>query len=266
MDESSASAPAPAGPAFVDVVDQALKPYAALVGQSAQEADLASVLSLFDADVPLPGSTVVGAGRVVEEWGDTLDVTQMIGVDAAPSKDELETYGAAAPEGWAYNSISTTDSSSTLVMTRESDGLRIVFMSSKDSGPGVPAAEFRLESDASEIPQPAWLGSLPVPSGGEIIAVGEGIGEVEVDYFPAVNGLVTATWRFPADQLEALQEFYAGGALEAGGFTLVDPDSIVVGASYFDVTAGEWTGQVIVGELMEEDESFATVQWFLTRA
>ena len=265
-DESTSAAPAPTGAPFVDVVDEALEPYAALIGQPAQAADLASALSLFDPDVPLPGGTVVGAGRVVEEWGDTLDATQMIGVDLAPSKDELEAYGAAAPQGWAYNSISTTDSSSTLVMTRESDGERIVFMSSKDPGPGVPPAEFRLESDASEIPQPVWLGSLPLPSGGELIAVGEGIGEVEVDYFPAVNGLVTATWRFPGEQLEALQEFYAGDALESGGFTLVDPDSIVVGASYFDVTAGKWTGQVIVGELMEEDESFATVQWFLTRA
>ena len=266
VDESASSAPAPTGAPFVDVVDEALDPYAALIGQPVQAADLASALSLFDADVPLPGATIVGAGRVVEEWGDTLDATQMIGVDVAPSKDELEAYGAAAPEGWAYNSISTTDSSSTLVMTRESDGERIVFMSSKDPGPGVPPAEFRLESDASEIPQPAWLASLPLPSGGELIAVGEGIGEVEVEYFPAVNGLVTATWRFPVDQLEALQEFYAGDALEAGGFTFVDPDSIVVGASYFDVSAGDWTGQVIVGELMEEDESFATVQWFLTRA
>ena len=249
----------------MDVVDEALDPYAALIGQPVQAANLASALPLFDADVPLPTGTVVGAGRVVEEWGDTLDATQMIGVDVAPSKDELEAYGAAAPQGWTYNSISTTDSSSTLVMTRESDGERIVFMSSKDPGPGVPPAEFRLESDASEIPQPVWLGSLPVPPGGELIAVGEGIGEVEVDYFPAVNGLVTATWRFPADQLEALQEFYAGDALEAGGFTLVDPDSIMVGASYFDVSAGDWTGQVIVGEIIDDDESFASVQWFLTR-
>lgn len=264
--ESTPSAPAPTGAPFVDVVDQALDSYAALIGQPAQQADLASALPLFDADVPVPAGTVVGAGRVVEEWGDTLDSTQMIGLDIAPSKDELEAYGAAAPEGWAYNSISTTDSSSTLVMTRESDGERIVFMSSKDPGSGEPPAEFRLESDASEMPQPVWLGSLPLPSGGELIAVGEGIGEVEVDYFPAVNGLVTATWRFPADQLQALQEFYAGEALEAGGFTLVDPDSIVVGASYFDVSAGDWTGQVIVGEVMEEEESFATVQWFLTRA
>ena len=265
-DESTSSAPAPAGAPFVDVVDQALAPYAALIGQPVQAADLASALPLFDADVPLPTGAVVGAGRVVEEWGDTLDATQMIGVDVAPSKGELEAYGAAAPQGWAYNSISTTDSSSTLVMTRESDGERIVFMSSKEPGPGVPPAEFRLESDASEIPQPAWVGSLPLPSGGELIAVGEGIGEVEVDYFPAVNGLVTATWRFPADQLQALQEYYAGDALEAGGFTLVDPDSITIGASYFDVTAGDWTGQIIVGEIIDDEDSYASVQWFLTRA
>lgn len=265
-DESTSSASAPAGAPFVDVVDQALEPYAALIGEPVQAADLASALPLFDADVPLPTGAVVGAGRVVEEWGDTLDATQMIGVDVAPSKGELEAYGAAAPQGWTYNSISTTDSSSTLVMTRESDGERIVFMSSKEPGPGVPPAEFRLESDASEIPQPAWLGSLPLPSGGELIAVGEGIGEVEVDYFPAVNGLVTATWRFPADQLQALQEYYAGDALEAGGFTLVDPDSITIGASYFDVTAGDWTGQIIVGEIIDDEDSYASVQWFLTRA
>ena len=164
------------------------------------------------------------------------------------------------------NSISTSDSSASLVMTSDADGLRIVFKSSSDPRPGEPPAEFWLESDAAEMPQPAWLASLPVPDGGELKAVGEGIGEVELNYFPAANGLVTATWQFPADQLESLQEFYAGDSLAAAGFALVDPDAIRVGASYFDVTAGDWTGQVIVGELMQGEESFATVQWFLTRA
>lgn len=265
-EETSSAAPAPEGVSFVDVVDDALSAYAALIGSPVQGSDLSSALPLFDGDIPLPAGNITGAGRLVEQWGDTLDAVQMVGVDVAPGKEGLEEYGEAAPSGWTYNSISTTDSSSTLVMTRESDALRVVYMSSKDPEPGVPPAEFSLESDVSEIPQPAWLAALPVPSGGELTAVGEGIGDVEVTYFPAVGGLVTATWRYPADQLEALQEFYAGEALQAAGFTLVDPDSIVVvGASYFDVTAGDWTGQVIVGELMEGDESFATVQWFLTR-
>ena len=53
--------------------------------------------------------------------------------------------------------------------------------------------------------------------------------------------------------------------LRGAGFTLVDPDSITVGASYFDVSAGDWVGQVVVGEMIDGDQSFATVQWFLTR-
>ena len=264
--EESSSAPAPNGAPFVDVVDAALAPYSALIGSPAASADLASALPLFDGDVPLPDSGIVGAAREVEQWGDTLDAAQHIGLDAAPGKAGLEAYGAAAPSGWAYNSISTTDSSSTLVMTRDSDKLRIVYMSSKDPDPGVPPAQFWLEGDVSEMPQPAWLASLPVPAGGEVAAVAEGVGEVEINYFPAEAGLVTATWKFPGDQLESLQEFYAGGALEAAGFTLVDPDAIRVGASYFDVTAGDWTGQVIVGEFMSGEESMATVQFFLTRS
>ena len=264
--EESSSAPAPTGAPFVDVVDDALAPYAALIGSPAASADLASALPLFDGDVPLPDSAIVGAAREVEQWGDTLDAAQHIGLDAAPGEAGLEAYGAAAPQGWAYNSISSTDSSNTLVMTRDSDRLRIVYMSSKDPDPGVPPAQFWLEGDVSEMPQPAWLASLPVPAGGEVAAVAEGVGEVEVNYFPAGAGLVSATWKFPGDQLESLQEFYAGGALEAAGFALIDPDAIRVGASYFDITAGDWTGQVIVGEFMSGEESMATVQFFLTRA
>lgn len=262
----SSAAPAPVGSAFTEVVDEALAPYASLVGSPAAGADLAPVLSSFDGDVPLPAGSIVGAGRLVEQWGATLDSVQKIGLDSAPSKAELEAYGAAAPAGWAYNSISTTDTSSSLVMTRDADGLRIVYKSSSKPREGEPPAEFSLESDATEMPQPIWVPTLPVPNGGELLSVGEGLGEVEINYFPAAKGLVTATWRFDADQLEALQEFYAGGGLEAAGFTLVDPDAIRVGASYFDVAAGDWTGQVIVGELMQGEESFATVQWFLTRA
>jgi oligopeptide/dipeptide ABC transporter ATP-binding protein len=63
----STTAPAPAGELFVDVVDQALEPYAALIGTSLSSADPASALPLFDGDVPLPAGNVVGAGRLVEQ-------------------------------------------------------------------------------------------------------------------------------------------------------------------------------------------------------
>ena len=262
---TTSSSPAATATGFADVVDAALSPYAALIGAEAGGAGLTTALPLFDGDVPLPDGTVVGAGRLVERWGDALESTQVIGLGAAPSKADLEAYGAAAPAGWTYNSISTTDSSSTLVMTREADGLRIAYKSSTDPRPGEPPAEFALEANAAEIPQPAWLGSLPIPSGGELTAVGEGIGDVELNYLPASSGFVTATWRFPADQLMSLQEFYASDALAAAGFSLADPDSIQFGASYFDITSGDWSGQVIVGELLEGEDSYASVQWLLTR-
>ena len=67
------------------------------------------------------------------------------------------------------------------------------------------------------------------------------------------------------EQLDALMAYIASGVLEEAGFTLVDPDSISFGAAYIDVTAGEWTGQVIVGETMMDDKSFADLTWFLTR-
>ena len=41
VDESTSSAPDPAGEPFVEVVDQALEAYAALIGQPGQAADLA---------------------------------------------------------------------------------------------------------------------------------------------------------------------------------------------------------------------------------
>ena len=171
----------PAGSLFVDVVAQSLAAYSALLGSTVSSADLASALPRFDGAVPLPSGSILGAGRVVQTWGGSLETVQVIGVDEAPGKEGLETYGERAPDGWTYNSLSTTDSSSTLVMTRDSDGLRVVYRSSVDPGPGLPPAEFRLQANATEIPQPIWLATLPVAPGGELTSVGEAVGQVEID-------------------------------------------------------------------------------------
>jgi len=269
--ESSSASPAPTPDApdvlFVDVIDDALAPYAALMGQPAAEADLSGVLSLHDGNVPLPeGATIVGAGMSVEEWDDeSTYVEQVLGIGEPLTKADLEAFGAAAPTGWTYNSISTTDSSSILVMTRDDDDLRIALKVAPKPDPGEPPTEFRLEQETGDVPQPAWLASLPVLEGGQLIAVAEGVGEAAIEFRPMGRGLVSATWRFPADQLDALVAYIGSGVLEEAGFTLVDPDSISFGTAYIDVTAGEWTGQVIVGETMMDDKSFADLTWFLTR-
>jgi len=269
--ESSSAAPTPSPDApevlFVDVVEDALAPYAALIGTPAAEADLGSVLSLHDGDVPLPaGVTIVGAGMSVREWDDeTFDDEQVLGLGEALTKGDLESFGGAAPTGWTYNSVSTTDSSSTLVMTRESDQLRLILMVTPKPEVGEPPAELALEQKSSAPPQPAWLASLPVPEGGVLVAVAEGVGQVDINYTPAGGGLVSATWRYPVEQLDALLEYIASGALEAAGISVVDPDSISFGAAYIDVTVGDWTGQIVVGETVFEDSSAADLTWYLTR-
>ena len=246
------------------LIEAALAPYAGLLGQPVTDADISGALSSFDGDVPTPTGDIVGVARTVQTWGDTRESTQILGLDTALSKDELESYGAAAPPGWMYNSISTTDAGMTLVMTRD-DGTRVAYVSSADPGDGEPSAEFRVESTVSEMPQPAWLASLPLPEGGDLTLVGEGVGSVAVEFTRAAGGLATATWSFPSEDLEAILAFYAGGVLEQAGFTLVDPDSIVVGTSSFDVTTGPWTGTITVGELIQDEESFTAVQWLLMR-
>lgn len=249
------------------MIDEALAPYEALIGSPAAQADLGSALPLHDGDVPLPdGATIAGAGTSVREWDDeTFYAEQMIGLGEALTKADLEAFGAAAPSGWTYNSVSTTDSSSTLVMTRDGDQLRIVLMATPNPEEGEPPAELGLEQQTPSVPEPAWLSSLPAPDGGTLVAVAEGVGAVDINFTPAGGGLVTATWRYPVEQMDALLDYIASGSLEAAGFTLVDPDSFSFGASFIDVTAGEWTGQVIVGETVFEDSSAADLTWYLTR-
>jgi len=270
-EETTSEAPSPSADApdafFVDVIDEALASYEALIGSPAAGADLGAVLPLHDGDVPLPdGATIAGAGTSVREWDDeTFYAEQVIGLSDALTKADLEAFGAAAPSGWTYNSVSTTDSSSTLVMTRDGDQLRIVLMATPNPEEGEPPAELRLEQQTPSVPEPAWLSSLPAPDGGTLVAVAEGVGAVDINFTPAGGGLVTATWRYPVEQMDALLDYIASGSLEAAGFTLVDPDSFSFGASFIDVTAGEWTGQVIVGETVFEDSSAADLTWYLTR-
>lgn len=269
--EESSAVPSPvpdvSGAPFVDIIDEALAPYAALIGRPAGDAELGKVLVLHDGNVPLPdGVTIVGAGLSVREWDDaTFYDEQSLGLGEALTTADLESFGGAAPPGWAYNSVSTTDSSSSLVMTRESDQLRLVLRATPKPEPGEPPAQLTLEQQTPSVPQPAWLASLPVPEGGTLVAVAEGLGDVDINFTPAGRGLVSATWRFPIEQLDALVEFIASGAVERAGFTLVDPDSISFGASYIDVRAGAWTGQIIVGETVFEDSSAADLTWYLIR-
>ncbi|MFM9136292.1 MAG: hypothetical protein ACKOT0_12820, partial [bacterium] len=171
-------------------------------------------------------------------------------------------FSASPPAGWTANSITSTDSSANLVMTRD-DGLRLVYAAAVDPGPGEPVAEIRLESPAPSMPAPAWLAALPAPEGGTVTEVGEGVGAVEIAYAPAQRGHVTARWAYPEGQSDAIAAFL-GPALTAAGFDF-DVDALASGSSYIDVSLGEWFGQVVFGEASIGDDAYTELLWTLTR-
>lgn len=261
---SVAPSPDPSGASFTDVAEVELAQYSTLLGQPTT-VDLAAVLPRFTADVPLPAGTVTGAGWSMEQWQGRITGEQMIGLDAVLKKSELEKFGASVPGDWKFNSISTTDSAATLVATRTADGLRLVVASYSKPDAGKPTTEVKLEDTADAMLEPAWLATLPTLEGGELAAVGEGVGEVLIDYVPAGNGLVTVRWRYEGDRLQEIQDYLMSGSLEVAGFTLVDPESIRIGASAFDVTAGDWSGQVVVGTTSFEGKTLTDLVWLLQK-
>ena len=258
--------PSPTGAIFIDAVDASLGSLAGLLQTEPSAADLAPVLSQFDADVPdIDLGSIAGVGVWAEQWQDVVTERQMIGLDAALGTDDLEAFGAGLPSTWNFNSISTTDTSATLVATRVDDGLRLEVASYVKPDKGGPKTEVRLSREVTAMPSPRWLATLPALEGGQVVNVAEGVGRVQVDYAPAGDGLVSARWRYDGDRIEEAVEYLLSGALEVAGFELLEPDAITVGATSFEVAAGDWAGQVIVGSSEFDGQTFTDLVWLLQK-
>ncbi|MEK9810578.1 MAG: hypothetical protein VW362_09040, partial [Candidatus Nanopelagicales bacterium] len=181
-----------------------LDKFNALIGQSTP-ADLTGALPLFADSVPTPEGTISGAGYSADSWQGRVTDEQLIGLDSKLTEGDLEKFGDGLPEEWKFNSISTTDTSATLVATRTADGLRLGVSTYAKPDPGEPKTQVWLETTADALAEPDWMATLPALEGGEISAVGEGVGEVLIDYFPAGKGLVTVRWRYEGDRLQEIQ-------------------------------------------------------------
>lgn len=264
--ESSVTpSPSPTGALFVDVVESDLARFTDLIGLTLAEADLTAAMPLADDDVPLvAGATIEGAGFSVEQWQDTLEQEQVLGLDVKLGKNQLEKFGAGLPATWDFNSISTTDTSATLVATRD-DGLRLEVASFAKPAKGEPVTEFRLVDSLSEMPMPKWITTLPTLEGGQVANIGEGVGAVSIDYFPAGAGIVSVRWRYDGDRVDEIADYLMSGAIEVAGFTLLDPDAIRIGATSFDVAAGDWQGQVVVGTAQFDGETLTDLVWLLQK-
>lgn len=257
------------GPLFVDVIDDALAPYTALIGQPAAVEALATALPAVLPDTPIPaGLTIAGAGRDLEVWGpgDVVEdqkasFAELLGVA------ELEAFGAAPPAGWRQASVSTSGSLATLLLTAESDPRRVVYSSDSESTPGGrPPLELNLDpGDTADIPQPAWLASLPALEGGVLVELQEGVGTVNFLGVPGGNGYVLARWRYPVDAIDDLNAFLESGVVQAAGFTY-DLDLFNGFENLVEVTAGEWAGSVLIGSGAMGDEEFYDLVWSLSRA
>ncbi|MEK9738045.1 MAG: hypothetical protein VW239_12040, partial [Candidatus Nanopelagicales bacterium] len=151
--ETPAPIPTPTGALFVDVVEVELDKFNALIGQSTP-ADLTGALPLFADSVPTPEGTVSGAGYSADSWQGRVTDEQLIGLDSKLTEGDLEKFGDGVPEEWKFNSISTTDTSATLVATRTADGLRLGVSTYAKPDPGEPVTQVRLETTTDAIAEP----------------------------------------------------------------------------------------------------------------
>lgn len=251
------------GPSFVDLIDEALAPYAGLVGQSLAPGTVASALPGLPADAPImPGLTIVSAARTLEEWGaDTIDDVQLVGAEGVVGG--LAAFGASVSAPWSQTSFATSGSLSTLLLTDGGAG-RVAYVEESDPAGSFRApVEMRAELRAGEIIAPSWVAALPVLDGGRIVEVTEAHGLSSENLFGG-SDYVLVRVRYPADQIEALNAFLESGVVEAAGFTY-DKDMFNGFENLVDVTIGEWTGSVLIGSGSMGDEEFYDLVWSLGR-
>lgn len=251
------------GPSFVDVIDDALAPYAALVGQPFTAEAVVGALPGVSAGAPvMPGLTIVSAARTMEEWDvASIDDTQLVGAEGVVGG--LEAFGASVSAPWTQSSFATSGSLSTLLLTDGGTG-RVSYVEESD-----PAGSFRAPVEmaadltASEIVAPAWVASLPALEGGRVVEYTEAHG-LSSENLLAGTDFVLVRFRYAADQIDALNAFLESGVIEAAGFTY-DKDMFNGFENMVDVTIGDWSGTVLVGSGSMGDEEFYDLVWSLTR-
>lgn len=248
---------------FVDLVDASLEPYEALVGQPADASTVASALPAF-AGVPMPaGLTIAGAGRATSTWDGEVTEDQTVSFAEPVDAAALEQFAGTVSGGWRKAS-SATSGSLTTVLLLGPGGERVSFVADAAPLPGEAALRATAAVSDATMPDPGWMGGLPRRSGGELVEVVEGVGSVSLYGGPAQDGMVFARWRYPASARDALNAELAGGAIADAGFTY-DADGFNGFESLVEVTAGGWTGSVLVGEALVDDEVAYDLVWSLTR-
>lgn len=252
------------GPSFLDTVEPALAPYVAALGQPATSATVGALLPAVTADVPIPaGLTVAGIGRTLEQYdATTVDDTQSMAFTEPYDAATLEAFGASAGGGWSQASWATSGSLATLLLTN-ADGRRAVYVAESDTASTRAPLELQVEPASGTLTAPVWAASLPALEGGTLIDYTEAVGTVQDNLF-GTEQFVAIRWRFAADQLDALNAYLESGVVQSAGFTY-DADLFNGFQSMVDVTIGDWSGTIIIGEASADGETFYDLVWSLGR-
>lgn len=257
--------PAPfGGPGFVETVEPALAPYAAAIDQPGTAATVASLLPAVTPDVPMPANlTLTGVGRAWEQSDPaTVEDTQSMAFAEGIDSAALEAFGSTATGDWRAASFSTSGSLSTLLFTH-TDGRRVVYVAEADPAGTYAPLELQVEPSAATISAPAWAAALPALEGGALIDYTEAAGRVQSNLF-GTEQFVAIRWRYAASELDALHAYLESGVVQSAGFTY-DVDVFNGFENMVDVTIGDWSGTVIIGEASIDGETFYDLVWSLGR-
>ncbi len=167
-------------------------------------------------------------------------------------------------EGQAWNDLFTAEDG-------DGDGVKDRLVLTSDIAPDVDESDVKIsvEFEPGEIPELDWMAGLPVPAGGRLVGVLEGMGLVKDFGRPGGNGTITARWSYPVDAVPDLAAFLNSGVVGAAGF---DHEDLSVTADdptdRFDVSIGDWEGQIIVStfSIGDADPAGYHVMWTLSRA
>lgn len=257
--------PAPfEGPGFVETVEPVLAPYMAAIGQPGTAATVASLLPAVTPDVPMPANlTLTGVGRSWEQSDPTtVEDTQSMAFGEGLDSAALEAFGATAGADWRAASFATSGSLSTLLLTH-TDGRRAVYVAESDPAGTYAPLGLEVEPSAATIAAPVWAAALPALEGGTLIDVTEAAGRVQSNLF-GTEQFVAIRWRYAASELDALRTYLESGVVQSAGFTY-DVDVFNGFENMVDVTIGDWSGTVIIGEANIDGETFYDLVWSLGR-
>jgi len=267
--EPAPTLPEPApwdGPRFDEAIEPTMSALAVGVGQPISAAAVAPEIVLPEG-VPTPGGTVIGAGWVsdFDPLRDEYELEYSVGLDSAITPDGLQEWqnGVAAP--WRTPSFAESGSLYTSLLIDEQDQRLVHLLDTDAAANERPPLNLEWSPNASTLLEPDWLAALPRPEGGVTSEILVGRGDVVLGLGGAgYNGHAFVRFDYDVDDLDRMVEYFEGGSLVGAGFEY-EPEPLSNARYRRDVSIGDWSGEVMIGEASSNGVDYLQVIWQLTR-